>query len=203
MRISKDLIVFSVLYLTFASLWSGLSGFHRFWSLAIFFLSALAGSLNGRLLTWKSLLLLSVSLLVAALSPLQPLIFKSGPSNQEFKALQILDDGRNLIGDSKPTIFAEFVPPFHLNDMLLTLSSFASIVAVHGLGSAPDTAWVHKGGNNSMWLRDFLPKAGLNARIMTYNHNTAWKVGALSQKLKDYGQHLLLVLDDVRQTDEV
>ena len=53
-----------------------------------------------------------------------------------------------------------------------------------------------------MWLRDFLPKEGLNARIMAFNHNTAWETGALSKSLQDYGQDLLRALGQVRLTDE-
>ena len=105
-----------------------------------------------------------------------------------------------------------------------------SIVAVHGLGSTPKTAWEsrkrvqqarelanppdatcpqagHKHSRvnepNPNWLRDFLPAEKLGARIMAFNHNTAWKANALSKSLEDYGQDLLRALSEVRLTDEV
>lgn len=56
-----------------------------------------------------------------------------------------------------------------------------------------------------MWLRDFLPKEkGLEkARIMTFNHNSAWQVNALSKSLLDYGNDLLSLLKDERRKIEV
>jgi len=54
-----------------------------------------------------------------------------------------------------------------------------------------------------MWLRDFLPEEDLNARIMTFNHNTQWEGNALSKSLHHHGDDLLRALRRVRQTPEV
>jgi len=54
-----------------------------------------------------------------------------------------------------------------------------------------------------MWLRDFLPKANLNARIMAFNHSTAWEANAFSKSLQEYGDDLLRALRRVRQRAEV
>ena len=53
------------------------------------------------------------------------------------------------------------------------------------------------------WLRDFLPMENLGARIMTFNHNTAWESNALSKSLEDCGQDLLRALGEVRSTEKV
>jgi hypothetical protein len=81
-------------------------------------------------------------------------------------------------------------------------SGTTSIVAIHGLGSSPDRAWVHK-ATNAMWLRDFLPKDIPEARIMTFNHDSNWVSSALEQSLKDYAQTLLSVLEGQRVSYEV
>ena len=54
-----------------------------------------------------------------------------------------------------------------------------------------------------MWLRDFLPKENLNARIMAFNHNTAWEARALKKSLQEHGDDLLRALRRVRQRAEV
>lgn len=78
-----------------------------------------------------------------------------------------------------------------------------SIVAVHGLASNPMTAFLSRGSSNkeqpnvsqrAMWLRDFLPTEGLNARVMTYSHDSAWESGALRKTLYDHGDDFLRAL---------
>jgi hypothetical protein len=102
--------------------------------------------------------------------------------------------------------------------LVLIPSSLAdSIIAVHGLGSNPDTAWQSRTSvplesssdpaTHPIWLRDFLPqdlqKDGLRVRVMAFNHNTRWKAGALSKSLEDYGQDLLRELAEKRRSVEV
>ena len=53
-----------------------------------------------------------------------------------------------------------------------------------------------------MWLRDFLPKEeNINARVITFNHNTSWNAYALDKSLHDHGDDLLQALQTVRQGD--
>jgi hypothetical protein len=92
-----------------------------------------------------------------------------------------------------------------------------SIVAVHGLGSSPETAWAYKldasrdeadiSAANSkygpMWLRDFLPLDALQARVLVYYHNSGWQANALGMSLRDYGQDLLTSIEGARQTEAV
>ena len=53
-----------------------------------------------------------------------------------------------------------------------------------------------------MWLRDLLPKEeDINARVITFNHNTLWTAYALDKSLHDHGDDLLHALRTVRQGD--
>jgi hypothetical protein len=74
-----------------------------------------------------------------------------------------------------------------------------SIVAFHGLASNPVTTWqqrlpqdaIEGGMVEPNWLRDFLPEEGLEARIMTYNHDTNYASNASSRSLEDHGNDFL------------
>ena len=53
-----------------------------------------------------------------------------------------------------------------------------------------------------MWLRDFLPmEEDINARVITFNHNTSWNAYALDKTLHDHGDDLLQALRTVRHGD--
>lgn len=73
-----------------------------------------------------------------------------------------------------------------------------SIVAVHGLGSNPDWAWKHE-ASGVMWLKDLLPKAFPNARIMAFNHNSKWDIDAAVKSVENCGSELLHYLDIERK----
>ena len=75
-----------------------------------------------------------------------------------------------------------------ISKALLTLS--VSVVAVHGLGSNPDTAWL---GNHSRanWLADYLPTTYKSFRIIAVNHDSRWDAYSPVQSLRDYGQVIL------------
>ena len=80
-----------------------------------------------------------------------------------------------------------------------------SIIAVHGLGSVPDRAWVHKESKRN-WLTDFLPDdlpAGHKARIMAYNHQSHWESYAFTKKFDAFARDLLRALEDRQCSDEV
>lgn len=88
-----------------------------------------------------------------------------------------------------------------------------SILAVHGLASNAETAWAVRdvsSSNNAeeshqvMWLRDMLAKnEALNARVMTFNHDTSWEAYALDKSLEDHGHDLLQALRTVRHDEKV
>ena len=45
-----------------------------------------------------------------------------------------------------------------------------SIIAVHGLGGHAMSTWTHP-ATGKLWLRDFLPRAMPNARVMTFGYD--------------------------------
>ena len=79
----------------------------------------------------------------------------------------------------------------------------SSIVAVHGLGSASDRAWVHKESKQN-WLKHFLPvDLDHKARIMQYNHQSQWQSYAFTKRFDAFAQDLLRALEDRRSSHEV
>ena len=70
----------------------------------------------------------------------------------------------------------------------------ASIFAIHGLGSDPDSAWTYTSNTTQVcWLSDLLPRSkGLEtARAMMVNHQTRWDSNTASMDLIDYASELL------------
>jgi hypothetical protein len=133
---------------------------------------------------------------------------QSPPAKSKSKtiATEVIDNGGN-------SPCAEYMFKIPNEQYVKESDDFAtSIIAVHGLGSNHETTWNYKGhtaegqasnGTCPMWLRDFLPKEGLNARIIAFNHNSEWTARALSKSLEDHGYDLLLALEDKRKTSEV
>ena len=81
-----------------------------------------------------------------------------------------------------------------------------SIIAVHGLGASPDWAWIRKAedGNaeaNVNWLADenMLPAKLSNSRIMTFNYESKWLLGAPKQRRSLCAIQLLNALDNKRE----
>ena len=81
-----------------------------------------------------------------------------------------------------------------------------SIVAVHGLGANPDWAWIRKveNGNEVIhvnWLADenMLPVKIPNARIMTFNYESKWLLGAPKHRRSLCAIQLLTALDNKRK----
>lgn len=54
-----------------------------------------------------------------------------------------------------------------------------------------------------MWLKDLLPKLVPRARIMAYNHNSAWFRDAPVKSVRVCGEQLLETLDFRRRLPQV
>lgn len=81
-----------------------------------------------------------------------------------------------------------------------------SIVAAHGLGASPDWAWIRKVKNGDKevkvnWLADenMLPTKLPNSRIMTFNYESKWLLGAPKQRCSLCAIQLLTALDHQRK----
>jgi hypothetical protein len=89
-------------------------------------------------------------------------------------------------------------------DLCTYRSVFLSIVAVHGLGSTPDWAWIWSGDDKKVhvnWLADeiLLPAKLHNSRIMTFNYESKWLLGAPKQRRSLCAIQLLTHLDNKRK----
>jgi hypothetical protein len=62
--------------------------------------------------------------------------------------------------------------------------------------------WTHK-TSRILWLRDLLPKALPNVRIMTFGYNARFKNFTAQQDLRSIASKLLTELVDLRSSDEV
>lgn len=54
-----------------------------------------------------------------------------------------------------------------------------------------------------MWLKDLLPKAFPRARIMAYNHNSAWFREAPVKSVRVCGEQLLYAIESSRKLPQV
>jgi len=189
--------------------------FHRVWSLALVCLPLSIVALCHPPLSDYTLPILIFTILdfvlSVALSPVQTILYPGEDDGTNYSALMIINDEA-----VQTMISAEFVPPSIIYSCtlprLIRVLAF-SIIVVHDLASNPGTTWdsrKHAQDTDTtnphprvMWLRDFLPKENLNARILLFNHNTRWQSNAVSKSLKDHGKDLLRALRRVRQTPEV
>ena len=64
----------------------------------------------------------------------------------------------------------------------------SSIVAVHGLGGHPYKTWTE---GQKLWLRDFLPKAVPDARVLTFGYNSSIAFGGTASRIDDFATTLL------------
>lgn len=83
------------------------------------------------------------------------------------------------------------------------------IVAVHGLGATPDCAWIRKVQNGDQevlvnWLadRNMLPAKLPNSRIMTFNYESKWLLGAPMQRRHLCAIQLLTAIDNKRKEEK-
>ncbi|PYH94026.1 hypothetical protein BO71DRAFT_380246 [Aspergillus ellipticus CBS 707.79] len=160
--------------------------FDRVWNFALLTLLVLATvlfnfSTKGYTIYISGLIFLNLSALLV-LSPAQNMLFSRKPKDRNLESLEIIRSEPE--GSSEQDGQKEIL---------------IDIVAVHGLASNAKTTWKH--GKHD-WLRDFLPQENIPARIMAFNHNTAWESDALTKTLYDHGNDLLRALDRVRLTPE-
>jgi hypothetical protein len=87
-------------------------------------------------------------------------------------------------------------------------SPAVDIIAVHGLGANPDWAWIGKrevgnGEEHIKWLSDknMLPAKLPDSRIMTFNYESNWLLGAPKQRRSLCGVQLLTALDSKRKEE--
>ncbi|GKT81415.1 PFS domain-containing protein [Colletotrichum tofieldiae] len=76
-----------------------------------------------------------------------------------------------------------------------------SIIAVHGLGANVDWTWTWKdGGKRVNWLQDpdMLPAKVSKSRIMMYNYDSKWHVGAPKTRLQLCGEELIHAVHSFR-----
>ncbi|KAJ5938432.1 hypothetical protein N7466_001566 [Penicillium verhagenii] len=106
------------------------------------------------------------------------------------------EDRRGITVLHVPTIKASIGEKgFASDDVLFDL------VAIHGLnGDAIDT-WTHK-TTGVMWLKDLLPEALPNIRIMTYGYNARFKNFTAQQDMRSICSKLLAELVDMRPTEQ-
>ncbi|PWY83619.1 hypothetical protein BO70DRAFT_379376 [Aspergillus heteromorphus CBS 117.55] len=160
--------------------------FDRIWNFVLLSLLVLATILlnfrtTGYTFHLSILLLLDFGAFLV-LSPAQVLLFSRKPDDRNLDSLEIIQP-----------------EPDRFSEQGRKTKILVDIVAVHGLASNPKTTW--KQGDND-WLRDFLPRESIPARIMAFNHNTAWESDALTKTLYDHGCDLLRVLARARRTRE-
>jgi len=77
-----------------------------------------------------------------------------------------------------------------------------SIIAVHGLGSHAIGAFKAK-DNNSVWLRDFLPKDIPTARMLVYGYDTTITDKDAKYSIKDLGRAFLDSYKAFREATQV
>ncbi|KAI0844594.1 hypothetical protein F5Y00DRAFT_273920 [Daldinia vernicosa] len=88
-------------------------------------------------------------------------------------------------------------PIFRNTEIIYTAghSTLVDIIAIHGLGSNPDSAWTYRMDNGSdiFWLRDLLPtfEGFQNIRVAKVNHQTRWDSNAADMRLQEHASELL------------
>ena len=97
-------------------------------------------------------------------------------------------------------------PKNYLQTCILTIWTLRSIIAVHGLGASPDWAWIRKVKNGDEevhvnWLadEDMLQAKLPDSRIMTFNYESKWLLGAPKQRRSLCAEQLLTALDNKRK----
>ncbi|EAL88797.1 LipA and NB-ARC domain protein [Aspergillus fumigatus Af293] len=76
------------------------------------------------------------------------------------------------------------------------------LVAIHGLNGDPINTWTHT-ETEVMWLRDLLPAAIPDIRIMTFGYNARFKNFTAQQDLRSISLKLLAELVDLRTTEDI
>jgi hypothetical protein len=74
------------------------------------------------------------------------------------------------------------------------------IVAIHGICGDPLKTWTHP--NNTLWLRDLLPKAIAGARVFSFGYDAEVALTKAKGKIEDFARSLLNHLE-AKRSDEV
>jgi hypothetical protein len=78
-------------------------------------------------------------------------------------------------------------------------SSSPDIVAIHGICGDPEKTWTHD--NNTLWLRDLLPKAIVGARVFSFGYDAEVALTKAKGKIDDYARSLLHHLEAKRSRE--
>lgn len=81
-------------------------------------------------------------------------------------------------------------------------TALSSLVAVHGLNGTVLKTWTDP-TTQSLWLRDFLPEAIPNSRIMSYGYNSAAAFSLSTASIDDFATDLLNRIRGKRQHEDV
>ena len=82
------------------------------------------------------------------------------------------------------------------------LKLYFSIVAVHGLGGHAMRTWTHA-ATEKLWLRDFLPLAIPNARIMTFGYDSRVVNSRSILGIMENANSLLTHLGNIRDSQDL
>ncbi|KAH0609232.1 uncharacterized protein H6S33_012718 [Morchella sextelata] len=92
--------------------------------------------------------------------------------------------------------------PLTRPQMPFTMGVTLSIIAVTGLAGHAFGSWKSR-GENTMWLRDFLPEHVPTARILTYGYDSTLHRNLSISGIDDFSTRLLEVVATSRSHEEV
>lgn len=140
------------------------------------------------------------------LSPLHVFVFIPGMLNQakrsteraSFQPIEVLHDPGRGAQVEQATSYNSWIP---------SLRATFSVLAIHGLGPNPKSAWrgYSQNGTEVYWLRNLLPSVdGMGeARVTMINHQTSYLEDAAVMGFEDHAKRLLDDIERVRQAHKL